>query len=401
LAERRLPPDLARALGRVEWADGKTLVAFVHAVEPVGYFRFEDVGRNFSPRLRMPPYAGSPGGSADSVAGQDLRRLGYEQGRIERGDGRLVYRQIGWGGFHYDIAVTWAAVLKVESLGKKRGIGPDSRPDFVVDPKSGLMFAPGVPYDRSPRHFSHLLAFHPFGLIDMADGADDRTIIRNTLATLDRVGPDWWCGYSYAWLGNLKARAFDGEGAAEALRTFAAAFCLPNGFHVNGDQTKSGKSKFTYRPFTLEGNFAFASGLQAMLLQSHAGVVRVFPAGPATWKNAEFRDLRAQGAFLVSARRCLCPQPRRGMPFSAHCLSKKTRGRTRSPVRFFTPSLRRPTRRRRTRLPAFILRASAGRLRQLRRPASSDPASLAVRVVRAKPDRSARPSSRFLAFHTH
>ena len=58
----------------------------------------------------------------------------------------------------------------------------------------------------------------------------------------------------------MKARAFDGEGAADALRTFAECFCLPNTFHANGDQTKSGKSKFTYRPFTLEGNFAFAAG---------------------------------------------------------------------------------------------------------------------------------------------
>ena len=59
-------------------------------------------------------------------------------------------------------------------------------------------------------------------------------------------------------------------------------FCLPNSFHANGDQTKSGKSKMTYRPFTLEGNFAFAAGIQEMLLQSHAGVVRVFPAVPAS-----------------------------------------------------------------------------------------------------------------------
>jgi alpha-L-fucosidase 2 len=174
-------------------------------------------------------------------------------------------------------------------------------PDFAVEAATGFMFAPGVPYVESHRHFSHLMAFHPLGLIDFANGARDRRIIAATLATLDRVGPDYWCGYSYSWLGNLKARAFDGEGAANALRTFAECFCLPNSFHANGDQTKSGKSKFTYRPFTLEGNFAFAAGIQEMLLQSHSGIVRVFPAVPAAWKDAEFSSLRAEGAFLVSA----------------------------------------------------------------------------------------------------
>jgi alpha-L-fucosidase 2 len=57
----------------------------------------------------------------------------------------------------------------------------------------------------------------------------------------------------------------------------------------------------TYRPFTLEGNFAGAAAVQEMLLQSYSGVLRLFPAVPATWKDASFETLRAEGAFLVSA----------------------------------------------------------------------------------------------------
>lgn len=94
---------------------------------------------------------------------------------------------------------------------------------------------------------------------------------------------------------------FDGDGAAQALRTFAECFCLKNTFHANGDQSGTGKSLFTYRPFTLEGNFAFASGIQEMLLQSHTGVIRVFPAIPKEWKNVSFKQLRAIGGYLVSA----------------------------------------------------------------------------------------------------
>ena len=101
----------------------------------------------------------------------------------------------------------------------------------------------------------------------------------------------------------MKARTFDGEGACEALRIFAQCFCLPNTFHANGDQSGTGKSKFTYRPFTLEGNFAFASGLQEMLIQSHTDTLRIFPAIPESWKDVEFHNLRAQGAFLVDAMR--------------------------------------------------------------------------------------------------
>ena len=115
------------------------------------------------------------------------------------------------------------------------------------------------------------------------------------MATLDKVGPDGWCGYSYSWLGNLKARAFDGEGAAQALKTFATCFCLPNSFHANGDQTKPGKSKFTYRPFTLEGNFAFAAGIQEMLLQSHTGTRPHLSRRPGFLEGRLLRDAPRPG----------------------------------------------------------------------------------------------------------
>lgn len=176
-------------------------------------------------------------------------------------------------------------------------------PDLAVSDSIGLLVAPGEALEASHRHFSHLMAIHPLGLIDVSKGPENKNIITHSLGYLDKIGTDWWCGYSFSWLGNMKARALDGEGAAKALRTFATAFCLPNSFHANGDQTGTGISKFTYRPFTLEGNFAFASGIQEMLLQSHTGVIRIFPAIPSGWNDVSYKNLRARGAFLVSAEK--------------------------------------------------------------------------------------------------
>ncbi|MGD9329152.1 MAG: hypothetical protein PVH48_09320, partial [Cyclobacteriaceae bacterium] len=174
-------------------------------------------------------------------------------------------------------------------------------PEFAVDQDEGLMFSENIPYFESHRHFSHLMAIHPLGLIDVSMGEEEKKIIDNTIVNLDAKGPEYWTGYSYSWEGNLKARAMDGEGAAEALQIFAEAFCLPNSFHVNGDQSGKGYSGMTYRPFTLEGNFAFASGIHEMLIQSHTGTIHVFPAIPEDWSNVEFNNLRAEGAFLFSA----------------------------------------------------------------------------------------------------
>jgi alpha-L-fucosidase 2 len=38
-----------------------------------------------------------------------------------------------------------------------------------------------------------------------------------------------------------------------------------------------------------------------MLLQSHTGVVRIFPAIPDSWSDVSFTTLRTEGAFLISA----------------------------------------------------------------------------------------------------
>ena len=213
---------------------------------------------------------------------------------------------------NYDLSLMRFVFAKAAELAKELDLTEeaenwqsllDELPTYALSPKNELMIAPKFPYTASHRHLSHLMAIHPLGEIRWENGEKDRQIIKNSLAQLDKVGPSQWTGYSYAWQGNLKARAKDGQGAATALRTFAEAFCSTNSFHVNGDQSGTGKSSFTYRPFTLEGNFAFAAGVQEMLLQSYAGFIELFPAVPASWQEASFTSLRTEGAFLVSAQR--------------------------------------------------------------------------------------------------
>lgn len=211
---------------------------------------------------------------------------------------------------NYDLALVYFVFEAASELAAELSLSKESEhwvslkaqlPDFDLDETGGLTFAKDYPYNVSHRHFSNAMAIHPLGIIDRTKGSDDSKIITNTIRNFERMGPDYWTGYSYSWFGNLKARAFDGDGAAKELRTFAECFCLRNTFHANGDQTKSGKSKYTYRPFTLEGNFAFAAGIQEMLIQSHSGFVNIFPAVPESWNDISFKKLRTYGGFLVSA----------------------------------------------------------------------------------------------------
>jgi alpha-L-fucosidase 2 len=163
----------------------------------------------------------------------------------------------------------------------------------------------------SHRHLSNLMGLHPFNLITAEGGAADARVIRASLAEWDATGTKAWCGYSFSWMSALRARVGQPEEALRLLEIYAKAFILRNGFHANGDQTKSGYSNYTYRPFTLEGNVLAMHAVHEMLLQSWSAtpgtrdteVIRIFPATSARWKDASFDDLRAEGGYLVSARR--------------------------------------------------------------------------------------------------
>ena len=209
---------------------------------------------------------------------------------------------------NYDLALMKWLFIKASELAKELNDEKASYyeqvanqfPEFAYN-DSGLLITENYPLKESHRHFSHLMAIHPLGLLKWDKSELDRKIISNSLNELERLGSSWWCGYSYSWLGGLYARAKNGEKAYESLKTFSECFCLPNSFHANGDQSGTGKSNFTYRPFTLEGNFAFASSLQEMLIQSNSGIIELFPAVPPEWKDISFKKLRAEGAFLVDA----------------------------------------------------------------------------------------------------
>lgn len=173
-------------------------------------------------------------------------------------------------------------------------------PDLNVN-ETGLTIAPGENLTQSHRHMSPYMSIYPLALLDI-NKPEDKIIIENSLKHLEEKGTRNWCGYSFAWMASLYARAYEAEKAVKDLQIFATNFCSPNSFHLNGDQKGGQYSDFTYRPFTLEGNFAFAEGVQELLLQSRNGYVQVFPAIPSSWKNVSFKDLRAEGAFLISAK---------------------------------------------------------------------------------------------------
>ena len=211
---------------------------------------------------------------------------------------------------NYDLAMLRFILLSCIEQAKALGLAKEKArfeqalarmQNWHLDEKKVLMFAQDEPFKESHRHHSHLIAFHPLGLFD-PDREEDKATINATLDAVEQHGTRAWTGYSFSWFSCMAARAGRPEMALKHLQWYLQC-TLRNGFHVNGDQLKSGITSFTYRPFTLEGNFLAMEAVHDMLLQSWPNRVEIFPAVPKEWEDVTFRDLRAEGSLKVSAVR--------------------------------------------------------------------------------------------------
>lgn len=171
---------------------------------------------------------------------------------------------------------------------------------LAVNDKNILRISRDEDLNESHRHQSHAMSIHPLRLLDYSNDRD-RQIIDATIAKAVELGSKQYTGYSITWIGEFFTVAKNGDEALKYLEIFWKYFCSVNTFHLNGDYTKQGYSSFSYRPFTLEGNFCAQDVLQEMMLYSENGYYELFPALPKKWNNVSFKTLRGWGGVLVSA----------------------------------------------------------------------------------------------------
>lgn len=200
---------------------------------------------------------------------------------------------------NYDLGLVRFFYDKYAEVTGAAASGSNDFPYFDTD-SAGLTIAPGHPLTYSHRHHSQLISIYPLKVITYNNAAG-KSIIDRSLAQLARKGTRNWVGYSFPWTACLYAQTGNGDSAVSMLRKFASNFVSVNSFHLNGDQKGGQYADATYRPFTLEGNFAFAQAVHELLIQTRQGVITLFPATPAEWRQAAFQQLRCEGGVLVSA----------------------------------------------------------------------------------------------------
>jgi hypothetical protein len=167
----------------------------------------------------------------------------------------------------------------------------DVRQNLVPFPQDehGFSGGPGKAAPRGHRHWSHMLMIYPYYTVNW-DQPENRDVIEQSW--------QWWAGprvpnaWSQAVMSSVASMMGHGDDALRHMRlSLASRNIASNTMHTEGGNPCS------------ETHGMMCQMLHDMLMTSWGQRIRIFPGVPDAWKDAVFRDLRAEGAFLVSAER--------------------------------------------------------------------------------------------------
>ena len=166
--------------------------------------------------------------------------------------------------------------------------------DLVPYPQNenGFMVGATVPFAKSHRHWSHMLMVWPLHILSVEQPENKALVERTMNHWLTVDGGREIYGWSSAAASLLYSSMGNGEKALDQLRA-----------HHNNKWSVMPNTMYIEIYPVIECSLFAAKALQDMLLQSWGDRIRIFPAIPSEWKEAEFHELRAEGAFLVSALR--------------------------------------------------------------------------------------------------
>jgi alpha-L-fucosidase 2 len=158
--------------------------------------------------------------------------------------------------------------------------------DYETD-ATGFMVGKGMPLNKSHRHWSHLFMIYPFHEYTFADTAQ-RPLIKRSLANWVSM-PQAFAGYSWLGAASISSSCRNGDQALAFLHSFLGKSPNPNTLYREGSPV-------------IETPLAYDRTLQELLMTSDGDAIQIFPGIPSTWKDVSFANLRAEGAFLVSAQ---------------------------------------------------------------------------------------------------
>lgn len=197
---------------------------------------------------------------------------------------------------HYDLAlIRWGCETLLAANDRLLLDDPTAeRWTYVLDnltpyptDENGLLLGKDAPIEFGHRHFSHLLAAFPLHVMS-GETEEERELIHKSLRYWTGMEGDMR-GFTFTGAASIAASIGLGNEALQYIRSFMHLI-KPNTMYREAGPV-------------MESPLACAESIHDLLLQSWGDKIRVFPAVPDEWQDVSFHNLRAEGAFLLSAKR--------------------------------------------------------------------------------------------------
>jgi hypothetical protein len=175
--------------------------------------------------------------------------------------------------------------------------------DYSID-QNGIMIGKDVPFAKPHRHYSHLFSIFPLYEMNMDKDPTRIPMMRTSVQHFTDLDGDN-CMYKFSGAASLWASLGDGDKSLTWVNRsleILPRFGKPPGPSRIPSATRNTFYSERENP-TFESPVSASRSILDMLFQCWSDVIRIFPAMPTSWKDTSFYHLRAEGGFLVSARR--------------------------------------------------------------------------------------------------
>jgi alpha-L-fucosidase 2 len=161
------------------------------------------------------------------------------------------------------------------------------------------------------RHHSHLASIYPFDLTAEMR-AEEQEIVAHSIEHWLKMGMGTWSEWCFPWAAIIEARMGLREAPRVLLEIWKEVFIneglttvyLPRFHGITAHRyVDIDLPKDTHEIMQLEGTAAGATAIFEMLIHTHGGITKVFPATPSAWADVSFGDVPQPGGFKVSATR--------------------------------------------------------------------------------------------------
>ena len=166
---------------------------------------------------------------------------------------------------------------------------------------------------ESHRHHSHLGGIYPFVTYDPA-APEHKPIVQGSINRWVNRGMGMWSGWCVPWASTIFARTSNTETAVSILHYWNENF-VNEGRGTSHNANKLGMSIFGQPIYNklpegapkneimqLDAGFGALSAVFELLVQSREDGIYVLPDLHYEWKELSFENIRAEGAFQISAR---------------------------------------------------------------------------------------------------